>query len=529
MCYNFFKMSTAAGAPVTENSNVQPVVDNDSKKARDEDLPPSLQFGRIENVSIAPISKNKTADTGNATYAANQQIIFYLETGGAAFLNTKETYLTFLFTPTVVAAGADTKICRLDPNSSSLFQSFQLQINGNIVEDLKYLNLYNGLLNTLEEGQETLSNSALAGNAAQNLFPIKTVSADNVWFGASSFYPRVGAPMTHATGYQLAYHIQSYIIGCWAKKFFPLAFINQLMFQLQTDLVTSALRNTSYTDANFGVAALADNVAAITYAITNLKLHYTVTMVQDSLAAAVQKAYLSNSLPDLIHSSSTYMWQKSSTFTSQNMSIPFTLSATSVSELYFVILRDNDWTTQSAASCTNFVGGLSYVQLKVNGQPIPANRIDTTTGAYEMYRQLAFGYGKQRYKNNQIILPSIIPSTGVGVSAAAAFLNNPTQPETAGLIPTDQWNGPVLTYNDAANDNTAYRDREQGCTVLSFSLSDKAMLEGWNTKSPIAIRGQNIQLDLQFTAAITPSLNVTMFALIDTLLIMKGTSISVIS
>ena len=67
-------------------------------------LPPMFQYGRVETISLAPLQRYRAADSGNSSYGPSSNIIFYYETGGAAFLNTQENYITENIT---VTSGAD--------------------------------------------------------------------------------------------------------------------------------------------------------------------------------------------------------------------------------------------------------------------------------------------------------------------------------------------------------------------------------------------------------------------------------------
>ena len=115
-------------------------------------LPPMFQYGRVETISLASLQRYRAADSGNSSYAASSNIIFYYETGGAAFLNTQENYITGNITVTSGAAVTDDNnaICRLDYNTDALFYEQQLQINGSLVEHLLNLNLYCNVIDLLE-------------------------------------------------------------------------------------------------------------------------------------------------------------------------------------------------------------------------------------------------------------------------------------------------------------------------------------------------------------------------------------------
>ena len=72
------------------------------------DLHLALEYGRIESASVAPLHRTKLQDSGNATIKEKNSLLFYLETGGAAFLDTSEVYLTFTLKPQITqAAGAN--------------------------------------------------------------------------------------------------------------------------------------------------------------------------------------------------------------------------------------------------------------------------------------------------------------------------------------------------------------------------------------------------------------------------------------
>ena len=91
-------------------------------------LPPMFQYGRVETISLAPLQRYRAADSGNSSYRPSSNIIFYYETGGAAFLNTQENYITGRITITqgIVAQAANHAVCRLDYNTDALFYEQQL-------------------------------------------------------------------------------------------------------------------------------------------------------------------------------------------------------------------------------------------------------------------------------------------------------------------------------------------------------------------------------------------------------------------
>ena len=201
----------------------------------------------------------------------------------------------------------------------------------------------------------------------------------------------------------------------------------------------------------------------------------------------------------------------------------WTLSGTSFETLMIVFLRNGDFTIQSANSLSNFTGGLVNLQLKVNGQSILANRMELAYHPYEFYRQLAFGYGKKRFPSNNIPVNKVMTYAAGGVVGAAGALCNA---QYLGLSTQDQWNCGTEVLA-AATDNTI-ANRRQGTTVIMFSLADRLAMSGQNVKGGVAIRGMNVQLDYQFAAA-TPAnqiINPYLFAVQDSLLILKGTSVA---
>ena len=117
-------------------------------------LPPMFQYGRVETISLAPLQRYRAADSGNSSYLPSSNIIFYYETGGAAFLNTQENYLTGRITiqQGVASQAGDQAVCRLDYNTDALFYEQQLQVNGSLVEHLLNLNLYCNVVDIMEGG-----------------------------------------------------------------------------------------------------------------------------------------------------------------------------------------------------------------------------------------------------------------------------------------------------------------------------------------------------------------------------------------
>ena len=117
-------------------------------------LPPMFQYGRVETISLAPLQRYRAADSGNSSYSASSNIIFYYETGGAAFLNTQENYLTgrIKITQGVASQAGDYAVCRLDYNTDALFYEQQLQVNGSLVEHLLNSNLYCNVIDLMEGG-----------------------------------------------------------------------------------------------------------------------------------------------------------------------------------------------------------------------------------------------------------------------------------------------------------------------------------------------------------------------------------------
>ena len=185
-------------------------------------------------------------------------------------------------------------------------------------------------------------------------------------------------------------------------------------------------------------------------------------------------------------------------------------------------MRNGDFTRQESASLSNFPGGLQYVQLKINGQGIPANRIETGFHAYEMYRQLAFAYGKQIYSTNNIpVDDSILGSAVAGIYGTTGANLGLAAP---GQTTMDTWN----QYQAASGAYAATAvNKLQGCTVVVFSLADRKAMSGQNVKGGVAVRGMNVSLEytLQATQA---AYNLNLFAIQDALLILKGTSVATI-
>ena len=79
------------------------------------------------------------------------------------------------------------------------------------------------------------------------------INVDNPWYCQSSKQARLGAPIYNVLNgvaaaflyVDFAYHIKSFIIGTWAQQFFPLAFVNQIMLTLLTELSLKCLKDTS--------------------------------------------------------------------------------------------------------------------------------------------------------------------------------------------------------------------------------------------------------------------------------------------
>jgi len=413
-------------------------VSDTSLSARDEKLTKPFQYGRIENMSFSSIQKWRSPDSGVGTYQPSSQMVFYLETGGAAFLNTQEIFLTFTFTPILSAAGTNnTSRCMLDFNTDALFSETQLQINGTLCEHLLHLNLYSNVISTLENKNEQLVTVELSNADASRAVVLNTptylyteptyqsalIDTDVSWFGGNQNFPRQGAILS-AANYSMAYHLKSFVIGKWAKQYFPLAFVNQLMYTMILESATTALKDASYTLAT-GVIV---NDATWSYSISNVRLNYTLTMVQDEVAASIQKAYLSNALPDLMHSGMTYTWQQSTTLAlgATNPTVQFTLSGSAFEKLIFIIQRDGDTTRQYSASLSNFVGGFLYAQCKVNGQTLPQSRLETDLHPYNMFRLLGFAYGQEQYCNNNIPLSSTFTAIAATGNVGAAAVYTPT-------------------------------------------------------------------------------------------------------
>lgn len=582
-----------------QNSLTSPEVD-DCLHSRD-NLPPAFQYGRVETISIAPLQKYRSPDTGNGSYIQNQQIIFYLETGGAAFLNTNELYITF--TCTVTAALSEVPVgtvlkCQLDYNTDAFFYESQLQVNGNLTEHLIYLNMFCNIVDTLENGTQSYV-EYIQAPVTQNVNITNNIPSTGVytavideyatnqqqlyqgwycisnpslpWIGQHKSIPRQGAALmalannatnttTGTSGHtystiesgvnsnsvQLAYHIKSFQIGVWAKQFFPLAFVNQLQYTLITDTNLKVLKNTTYIPTYTGATPVnTDTVLDQTdvqwsYSLSAIRLHYVLNMVQDEVASHVQKAYLQNSLPDFISSVRTYTWQQATPLATGTTSVTstFTLSGTSFDKLIFVHTRAGDFSLQMANSISSFVGGVQYFQVKVNGQCIPTNRIDTGAHSYELFRQLAYAYGSKNFNINNINTAAYaapVQGTGyVGNNGYIYPLPDASDESTGtadsvggGLCSPDEWNAPVLSV--ASSDDPTIDNRQQGCTIFVVSLSDVLSMAGQNVKGGIAIRGMNVFVDETFNPSTDAALNLHCFAVQDELLIMKGTSVAVLS
>ena len=260
-------------------------------------------------------------------------------------------------------------------------------------------------------------------------------------------------------------------------------------------------------------------------------------MVQDSVAAAVQKAYLSNSLPDLMHSITTYTYQSAKCETgSQEFALSFTFSGTSYEKFLFCFTRDADLNAINAATLSNFVGGIQYMLVTVNGQNFPALRYDTDKHVYELFRRTSYSYGQKQHNNNNVKLPSrFLQAAGGGTTAAVTATNgvvcrtgndlhigdyNPY----VGVSNPDSWNAPPAAFV-----NANYTARMQGCTVFVVSFSDKNVFKGENLKAGTAIRGSDTYINVSFAANIVCALTCHLFAIQDGILILKGTSAALLT
>lgn len=520
------------------------------------DLPPVFRWGQVETKSIQPMQRYRNPDSGNSSYSSNANIIWYFETGGAAMLNTHEVYTTETMAITAANTDAgDTAQCMLDYNSDALIFQQQLTMNGSMVEDFNHLNMFCNVMDLTEGGSEYELNpnfhinipvgafavtGPLAGplaitpiyygaNNTVGLGPagvtgfsqFNLCKSDNAWFGQSLYAPRQGSLLNTPQTVQIARHLKSFIAGIWSPQYLPLAFLNQIMITQLTENPLKCIRDVSYNTTTFVSPVV---VPTWSYTLSNVRLHYTIVMVQDDIAAQIQKAYLKNSLPDFLHAIKTYTWQASTPIaatTNGNWTSMWTISATSADKLMFVFPRQGDFSRQESCSLSSFGGGFLYIQAKVNGQSIPANRIDTSNHAYEFYRQIAYSLGKDRFSTSNIPLPFNFASiTGTASTGAAGALGLLTTP---GVSNQDEWNA-LMGASAAAND-AAVANRRQGCTIIVISLSDVRALSGQNIKGGVAIRGMNVSLEYQFSGAIG-ALNPYLFMMQDELLIYKGTTMA---
>ena len=509
-------------------------VSDASLDARDNQLAPCFQYGRIETVSIAPLQRWRGADSGVVSYASNTQIIFYFETGGAAFLNPKETYMTFTFSPVITNGDNDaTQQCALDPNTDALFQETQLQINGSLCEHLLRFNLFQSVINLLEKQPEwyvAVNQTLTSGLNADQTFSACLTDPQSVWFGGSTYMYRQGAPLGSGSNYAMAYHPKSFFIGQLAEQYFPLSFVNQLMYTMILETGANALKDVSYITDDGTVAGL--SAQKWDFTIKDIRLHYTLVMVQDDVAAAIQKAYLSNGLPDIMHAIKTYSWQKQPIPTgSTSIQLLFTLSGTSYDKLILFCTRDADYSNSQAATLTNFPLGVSQFQVKVNGNAIPASKIETKTHGYELFRQLGYAFGKVNYRNAAIPIAETIPyDTTTGAiftyepqSVRAGGNDDFTVCATNGYYQSDEWNAPTVASTSSTS------SRQQGCSVVVTSLSDVRSMAGQNTKGGIAIRGGNVQVEMLFPTGTLSSMALNLLAMQDGIWISKGTTNSVLT
>ena len=82
-------------------------------------------------------------------------------------------------------------------------------------------------------------------------------------------------------------------------------------------------------------------------------------MVQDSVAASAHKAYLSNSLPDLMHSITTYSYlAQPLAITNNDFQLQFTLSGTSYENFLFCFVRNADANDANSAPLSNNICGI---------------------------------------------------------------------------------------------------------------------------------------------------------------------------
>lgn len=592
---------------------------------RDE-LPHVMQYGTVDTISFSNVQKYKMPDSGNKSYLANDEIEFYLETGGAQFLDTQDTYLSFTFTVTK-SATVSTDQCMLDYNTDAIFYEGKVYINGELNEKLTRLNMFSNITDFLNNKSkhlvavnygvraDTVATRAALGYSLDNdtthtvavsnaayvdltvviaasnadgtasvvngqslnvdqlgafnvtstaaqlqaaatptvaladvanptsnqligdpLFEGCIIKHDVTWIGGHRKLPRNGMPLTTATSYQFIWQPKSFYIGKWASKFFPLAFVKQLKYQLKLDLDKQVLTDISYTTAS---GALATG-PSWTYAMSNTILNYTTVIVQKEMAAAIERAYIKNSLPHFLLSNTTYDYFTSQTFTTTNLTYTFNLNAASYESLIFAIIRDSDWTVQYGRPLSSYNGGITQFQCKINGQMIPQNRMYTDTRLYELYRQLFNVTGRNDTCNNYIKLPSNYQSgnnLGIGNNTTyypqlTHIVANNTGGTTAatglteinGIVQVDEFNAPVLA-DGGANTDTG---RRQGCTLMAVNLSNKRLCKDQNIKSGVAISGTQVELQVQFVA-VNANCTVHCFAIKDTIVKYDGLQISTIS
>lgn len=362
----------------------------------------------------------------------------------------------------------------------------------------------------------TTSTTALT-RAYDYQFRVYPTKHFNNWIGQSSDIPRQGRPFVESSvaqaagagtvtaSYQLIHHVKSGFIGkCAKSKYFPLAFVTKLYYSAMLETALKAIKDTSFVLAGGGAS-----LTQITwdYNISNVRINYTLSSPKGEVLQVIKQAYLKNALPDLLWSYRAWNWRPSDSMIpsgSTTGSSRFVFEAGVYDQLYFVLLRNGDFSKQEAASISSFYGGFKNVQCVINNnKSIPYNRIDTGMNAYEMYRNLISSNGFTTYNNTNIRLPSTFaPSTTVGdvggngglisVNYYENSVNTAKNQPGAGICVPDYWNSQALLLVDYDNTNT---NRTQGCTILSFALGDPLVGE----MQDYGIELQEMAVELRWT------------------------------
>lgn len=358
-------------------------------------------------------------------------------------------------------------------------------------------------------------------------YQAQQINGSTVWFGGNKYNCRCGNPMLSGSSKQIAGHIPSNIIGRGANKMFPLAFVNSVMIEIYLERPIICLRDISYKISD-GTLLAHNAMNTWNYTLTDFRLHYIVDVVQDKIGESIQKAYFSNGLPNLMHSIKLYQMQKDTQAASQNTIYNFTLSGTAFTTLLFFLRRNNDISYQEACSLTNFPFGFAYAQVTINGQKYPSNKIDMYHHAYEGWRQMGYAKNQLNYYNQAMVVQNGIVSSGtnpvgaIGSNAQYVATTEGTN-NLLGIQLADEWNADIENYSDD------YAIRQQGCTVFVHPLNDPRATEDYNVINPVCIRGKNVQFEVTYIGQPTTAITCYCLALQESVLVYKGSTVSVIS